>query len=99
MRYEFLSKFIKYLFNIIIFLYSDRLKGILFIILKLYGISQDPNTKDYIIVLQYANSGNIYIHIKLYWSERLEVLRDIIKGLKKFMKIKWFIVIFRSKEH
>jgi serine/threonine protein kinase len=27
-------------------------------IIKLYGISQDPNTKDYIMVLEYAEGGN-----------------------------------------
>ncbi|CAB5369457.1 unnamed protein product [Rhizophagus irregularis] len=30
-------------------------------ILRIYGISQNPNTKDYIMVLQYAEGGNLII--------------------------------------
>ncbi|UZN98885.1 uncharacterized protein OCT59_000170 [Rhizophagus irregularis] len=56
-------------------------------ILNLYGISQNPDTKDYIMILNYANNGNInnysYINIEWYWFERLWMLRDIIEGLKK----------------
>ncbi|EXX65131.1 Ste20p [Rhizophagus irregularis DAOM 197198w] len=56
-------------------------------ILQIYGISQNPNTKDYIIVLQYANGGNFdnYINdiINWFWFEKLIALKNIIKGLKK----------------
>ncbi|CAB4431917.1 unnamed protein product [Rhizophagus irregularis] len=56
-------------------------------ILQIYGISQNPNTKDYIMVLQYARSGNFdnYINdiINLFWFEKLIALGNIIKGLKK----------------
>ncbi|GBC02011.1 hypothetical protein RclHR1_04410004 [Rhizophagus clarus] len=52
-------------------------------ILKIYGISQNPDTKDYIIVLQYANGGNFYIDKHWYWFERLVALGNIIRGLKK----------------
>ncbi|EXX60572.1 Mkk2p [Rhizophagus irregularis DAOM 197198w] len=62
-------------------------------ILKIYGISQNPNTKDYIIVLKYAKGGsfNNYINndiINWFWSEKLKALKHIIKGLKKFHKNK-----------
>ncbi|CAB4431919.1 unnamed protein product [Rhizophagus irregularis] len=56
-------------------------------ILQIYGISQNPNTKDYIMVLQYAMGGNFdnYINdiINWFWFEKLMVLDNIIKGLKK----------------
>ncbi|RGB24507.1 kinase-like domain-containing protein, partial [Rhizophagus diaphanus] len=57
-------------------------------ILNIYGISQNPYTKDYIIVLQYATGGNFNHWInKNYdcfdWGNRLTVLLDIINGLKE----------------
>ncbi|UZO14440.1 uncharacterized protein OCT59_005897 [Rhizophagus irregularis] len=61
-------------------------------ILKIYGISQNPATKDYIIVLQYANEGNFENYKDVskdwYWFERLYILRNIIKGLEKIHEIK-----------
>ncbi|GBB98677.1 hypothetical protein RclHR1_00330004 [Rhizophagus clarus] len=56
-------------------------------ILNLYGISRNPDTKDYIMILKYADSGNInnysYISINWYWYEKLSVLKYIIEGLEK----------------
>ncbi|EXX57605.1 Mkk2p [Rhizophagus irregularis DAOM 197198w] len=56
-------------------------------ILQIYGISQNPNTKDYIMILQYAKNGNFdnYINdiINWFWFERLITLKNIIEGLKK----------------
>jgi serine/threonine protein kinase len=57
-------------------------------ILKIYGISQNPNTKDYIIVLEYAEGGsfNNYLN-KNYenfnWFNGLKALTNIIIGLNK----------------
>ncbi|PKY12674.1 kinase-like protein [Rhizophagus irregularis] len=57
-------------------------------ILKIYGISQNPNTKEYIMVLQYAKEGNFNHWInKNYksfnWKVKLLVLLNIINGLKE----------------
>ncbi|PKY23426.1 hypothetical protein RhiirB3_437633 [Rhizophagus irregularis] len=57
-------------------------------ILKVYGISQDPNTKDFIMVLQYAEGRNfdywIYNNYKYFnWLSKLKILNDIICGLKE----------------
>ncbi|CAB4439468.1 unnamed protein product [Rhizophagus irregularis] len=57
-------------------------------ILNIYGISQNPVTNDYIIVLEYANCGNLNNYnnniIKNYhWNEKLDVLSEIVAGLKK----------------
>ncbi|GBC02165.1 hypothetical protein RclHR1_04490011 [Rhizophagus clarus] len=57
-------------------------------ILKIYGISQNPITKDYIMVLEYAIGGsfNSYL-IKNYesfdWFNGLKSLINIIDGLNK----------------
>ncbi|RGB32668.1 hypothetical protein C1646_762605 [Rhizophagus diaphanus] len=56
-------------------------------ILKAYGMSQNPKTKDFIIVLEYANGGNINnydgnIIRNYYWNRKLEALGIIIMGLK-----------------
>src|SRR6266542_5105365 len=55
-------------------------------IIKIYGISQDPKTKNYIIVLQYAEGGNFNDWInkcykKFDWNNRLRILYSIIIGL------------------
>src|ERR1051325_5929947 len=57
-------------------------------ILKIYGISQNPDTKDYIMVLQYAEGGNfnnwLNKNYKYFsWTSKLNVLRYIIDGLVK----------------
>ncbi|CAB5380281.1 unnamed protein product [Rhizophagus irregularis] len=57
-------------------------------ILKIYGISQNPDINNYIIVLEYANGGNLNncsnnIIRNYHWNEKLDVLGDIVKGLKK----------------
>ncbi|CAB5389658.1 unnamed protein product [Rhizophagus irregularis] len=55
-------------------------------ILKIYGISQNPNTKEYIMVLEYAEGGNFINYLKekcevFDWSNGLKILTDIIIGL------------------
>ncbi|CAB5356989.1 unnamed protein product [Rhizophagus irregularis] len=57
-------------------------------ILNIYGISQNPDTKKYIMVLQYAKEGNFnhwinknYEHFS--WRDKLFALLNIINGLKE----------------
>ncbi|CAB5367079.1 unnamed protein product [Rhizophagus irregularis] len=57
-------------------------------ILNIYGISQNPDTKEYIMVLQYAKEGNFNHWInKNYeyfnWKDKLSALLNIINGLKE----------------
>ncbi|UZO24698.1 uncharacterized protein OCT59_016993 [Rhizophagus irregularis] len=57
-------------------------------ILRTYGISQDPNTKDYIMVLEYAEGGNFYNWVNknygnFHWFRKLNILQNIINGLKE----------------
>src|SRR6185369_8010209 len=55
-------------------------------VLDIYGISQDPNTKEYILVVRYANSGSLrdYLTKKfkdLKWKDKIGMLHNIILGL------------------
>ncbi|CAB4427295.1 unnamed protein product [Rhizophagus irregularis] len=57
-------------------------------ILKIYGISQNPDTKEYIIVLDYAIGGNFnYWMNKNYknfgWPKKTNILFNISNGLKE----------------
>ncbi|GBB85327.1 hypothetical protein RclHR1_01190003 [Rhizophagus clarus] len=57
-------------------------------ILNIYGISQDPNTNNYIIVLDYAEGGNFdnwmnKNYKNFYWLRKLNILLNIINGLKE----------------
>jgi serine/threonine protein kinase len=57
-------------------------------VLKIYGISQNPDTKDYIMILEYAKGGNFNNYLnKIYknfdWLNGLAVLIHIIEGLNK----------------
>ncbi|GBB98970.1 hypothetical protein RclHR1_03380012 [Rhizophagus clarus] len=57
-------------------------------ILKILGISQNPESKDYVMVLEYANRGNFnYWLNKNYenfnWLSKLKRLGDIIVGLQQ----------------
>src|SRR5437763_9935951 len=50
--------------------------------LKIYGVTQDPETKEYVIVMQYANNGSLLSYLdqninKLTWMEKLRYLEDI----------------------
>src|SRR5437588_9348056 len=61
---------------------SPNYKGIV----DIYGISQDPNTKEYILVMRYANDGSLTNYItkkfkNLKWREKIEILYSIISGL------------------
>ncbi|GES83976.1 kinase-like domain-containing protein [Rhizophagus clarus] len=57
-------------------------------ILKIYGISQNPKTKDYIMVLEYAEGGSFNTYLNenyknFDWFKGLKILIEIIKGLNK----------------
>ncbi|GES73297.1 kinase-like domain-containing protein [Rhizophagus clarus] len=57
-------------------------------ILNVYGISQKPDTKDYIMVLDYASGGNFNDWMnrnykKIEWGDKLSILFDICEGLEE----------------
>src|SRR3990170_3698333 len=54
---------------------------------KYYGITQNPITKDFIIIMKYYRLGSLkdYIAKNFYnikWNEKLKILRNIVAGLK-----------------
>ncbi|CAB4426082.1 unnamed protein product [Rhizophagus irregularis] len=56
-------------------------------IIKLYGITQDPETKDYIIVMDYAKDGSLRNYLntnfnKLNWEIKIKYLCCIASGLE-----------------
>ncbi|GES83269.1 kinase-like domain-containing protein [Rhizophagus clarus] len=57
-------------------------------IINIYGISQNPITKDYIFVLEYAKDGNFNEWMNenyeyFIWQNKLSALLNIINGLKE----------------
>src|SRR5438105_3474580 len=55
--------------------------------LQIYGFTQDPETKEYMIVMQYANNGNLLSYLdqninKLTWRMKLQCLRHIAADLR-----------------
>ncbi|GBB84108.1 hypothetical protein RclHR1_10740007 [Rhizophagus clarus] len=57
------------------------------IVIKFYGITQDPETKNYIMVLEYAKNGSLRNYLntsfnKLGWFDKIAYLRDIAFGLR-----------------
>src|SRR6185503_10567008 len=54
--------------------------------LKIYGVTQDPETKEYMIVMQYANNGSLLSYLgkyinKLTWKDKLRHLKIIANYL------------------
>src|SRR5687768_9914641 len=57
-----------------------------------YGITQDPITKDFMIIMDYCELGDLkhYIPINFYnlnWSDKLDRLEYIVKGLEAIHKM------------
>ncbi|CAB4433237.1 unnamed protein product [Rhizophagus irregularis] len=53
-------------------------------IVQCYGITQDPNTKEYMMVLQYCEGGNFrnnFINKELGYYSKIDKLRQIASGL------------------
>ncbi|RIB09572.1 hypothetical protein C2G38_2108313, partial [Gigaspora rosea] len=48
--------------------------------LAIYGITQNTETKEYLMVFQYANDGSLYKYLRknfcnLTWQAKLEILK------------------------
>ncbi|GBC01577.1 hypothetical protein RclHR1_04240007 [Rhizophagus clarus] len=56
-------------------------------IINLYGFTQNPETLNYMVVMDYANRGNLRENltkiIKISWKQKLHMLYKIISGLKE----------------
>ena len=58
---------------------------------QFYGITKDPETEDFMLVLEYANNGSLrdYIknnHLNLNWGNKLEILAHIAETLNVIHK-------------
>jgi len=54
--------------------------------LHIYGVTQQPETKKYMIVMQYADNGNLLSYLdqninKLTWMRKAECLKDTASRL------------------
>ncbi|POG78770.1 kinase-like domain-containing protein [Rhizophagus irregularis DAOM 181602=DAOM 197198] len=53
--------------------------------IKLYGFTKDPNTSDYMVIMDYANQGNLRGNltriVKYDWKQKLHMIYEIIIGL------------------
>src|SRR5947208_7605567 len=57
-------------------------------IVRCYGITKDPKTNNFMMVMEYADLGSLRQHLNnnfnsLNWTEKLLCLYDITHGLKK----------------
>ncbi|CAG8574196.1 15490_t:CDS:1, partial [Racocetra fulgida] len=57
-------------------------------VIRYFGLSKNPATNNYIIVMEYANQGNLHKYlvnnyITLTWEKKLEILNFIISGLQQ----------------
>ncbi|EXX76856.1 Ssk22p [Rhizophagus irregularis DAOM 197198w] len=60
-------------------------------IIEVYGISQDIETKDYMLVMKYASGGNLHNHLHknfsdIAWNKKLHTLWKILEGLNVIHK-------------
>ncbi len=62
--------------------------------LGFYGITKDPETKEFILIIQFANLGNLRSILlnnfhNILWENKLCVLTNIIKNLKSLHELKY----------
>ncbi|PKC66048.1 hypothetical protein RhiirA1_460253 [Rhizophagus irregularis] len=60
-------------------------------IIKVYGITQDLNTKDYMLIMEYANGGDLHKYLQkkfrnITWNTKLHILWKISEGLNAIHK-------------
>ncbi|RHZ85714.1 hypothetical protein Glove_61g1 [Diversispora epigaea] len=75
----FYEKFVKELTNILTVNNHDN-------IINFYGVSKDPSTETYYLVLQYANGGDLRTYLRnnfnrLDWKIKIKMAKDITSGL------------------
>jgi serine/threonine protein kinase len=54
-------------------------------VINCYGITQDPVTKEYMLVMEYANGGDLHGYlqnnfIEVSWKDKLSILRYVSLG-------------------
>src|SRR5438128_2389376 len=61
-------------------------------IIKIYGITKDPKTNNFIMVMEYANNGNLRQKLNkdfhsLSWVDKFDILRGVALGLNDIHKM------------
>ena len=59
-----------------------------FDVVTCYGITKDPKTNDFMMIMNYAKNGSLRHHLNnsfnsMDWNEKLFILQDIASGLKE----------------
>ncbi|CAG8460111.1 15885_t:CDS:2, partial [Cetraspora pellucida] len=58
--------------------------------LRCYGITQQPNTGEFMMVTQYAPFGNLYTylqkHKRMTWKEKIQIIKQITRALGEMHK-------------
>ncbi|CAG8448903.1 14316_t:CDS:2 [Acaulospora morrowiae] len=56
-------------------------------ILQYYGISRQPSTNDFVLILEFANMGNLRNYLQsnpdITWSQKLDILESLVLGLSQ----------------
>ncbi|POG58236.1 kinase-like domain-containing protein [Rhizophagus irregularis DAOM 181602=DAOM 197198] len=63
---------------------KTHLQIYLYNVIQCYGITQDPNTKDYMMVLEYCEDGNLrnyYLNNESDYYSKINELQEIARGL------------------
>ncbi|RIA91514.1 kinase-like domain-containing protein [Glomus cerebriforme] len=60
-------------------------------IVKVHGCTQDPETKDFMLIMEYANGGNLHNYLQknfvdITWKKKLYILWKISEGLNAIHK-------------
>ena len=95
--------FLKYFFLLIIYLltllYNLQLKSNQYCykfkhhVIESYGFTEDPESKDYMLVMQYASGGDLHNYLQreftgITWNkEKLNILWQISEGYVLIIKI------------
>ncbi|EXX52284.1 Cmk1p [Rhizophagus irregularis DAOM 197198w] len=69
--------------------------------LNFYGITKDPETKEFIMIVQLANQGSLRQILSnnfnnLLWKDKLRILVDVTYDLKRLHKLSYFHKDFHS---
>ncbi|RIB12816.1 kinase-like domain-containing protein, partial [Gigaspora rosea] len=69
--------------------------------LAIYGITQNTQTNEYLIVFQYANDGSLYKYLRknfsaLTWETKLQILKDISDKLDNIHSCAYIHADFHS---
>src|SRR6266496_3646247 len=68
---------------------------------KFYGMTKDPETKEFMMIMKFANKGNLKSSLSnnfknILWENKINLLRDISMDLRDLHKLGYFHKDFHS---